>query len=99
MTYKDAGFDGIGVNLAAFWHYWVKKNDRSWSQAVLPLLGAAVCLYIWASLRWQAKAVGGVWLMTTLTTDALPVALMQTAAARRAWPRLRPRAAGAAEFC
>jgi putrescine importer len=52
-----------GVNLASFWHYWVKKNDRSWSQAVLPLLGAVVCLYIWASLRWQAKTAGGVWLV------------------------------------
>ncbi len=57
----------VGVNLAAFWHYWVKKNDRSWSQAVLPLLGAAVCLYIWASLRWQAKTAGGVWLLLGLT--------------------------------
>jgi amino acid transporter len=60
-----------GVNLASFWHYWVKKNDRSWSQAVLPLLGAAVCLYIWVSLRWQAKTAGGVWL-------ALGVAYMLT---------------------
>jgi amino acid transporter len=57
----------IGVNLASFWHYWVKKNDRSWHQAVLPLLGAAVCFYIWASLRWQAKAAGGVWLLLGLT--------------------------------
>ena len=50
-----------GVNFASFWHFWVRRNDRTWSQAVLPLLGFVVCLYLWVSLRWQAKAAGFAW--------------------------------------
>jgi hypothetical protein len=32
-------------------------------QALVPLIGAAVCLYIWWSLRWQAKLAGFVWVL------------------------------------
>ena len=50
------------VNAATFMHYFVKGRNRHWSYLVLPLAGCAVCLYIWASLRWQARLVGCVWL-------------------------------------
>lgn len=52
-----------GVNAAAFAHYFVRGRNRHWSYAVLPLTGCAVCLYIWSSLRWQAKLAGCVWLV------------------------------------
>ena len=50
------------VNLAAFMHYFVRGRNRSWSYLVLPIAGCAVCLYIWSSLRWQARVVGFTWL-------------------------------------
>lgn len=52
----------MGVNLAAFTHYWARAERRRWSDFVLPLLGFLVCLYLWLSLRWPAKVAGGVWL-------------------------------------
>jgi putrescine importer len=51
-----------GVNLAAFKHYFVRGRNRHWTYLVLPLAGCAVCLYIWSSLRWQARLVGFIWL-------------------------------------
>jgi len=56
-----------GVNAAAFSHYFAKGKDRGWSYAVLPLAGCAVCLYIWWSLRWQARLVGATWLILGAT--------------------------------
>lgn len=51
-----------GVNISAFTHYFVRGKNRNWSYLVLPLLGCAVCLYLWFSLRWQARALGFIWL-------------------------------------
>jgi amino acid transporter len=52
----------IGVNASSFRHYWWKARDRSWSQALIPICGIAVCFYIWLSLRPQAKIAGFIWL-------------------------------------
>ncbi|MGI8960551.1 MAG: hypothetical protein ACR2IV_12450 [Bryobacteraceae bacterium] len=51
-----------GVNAASFRHYWWKGNGRTWSHAAIPVCGFAVCLYIWLSLRPQAKLGGLVWI-------------------------------------
>jgi putrescine importer len=50
------------VNLATFMHYFVRGANRKWSFFLPPLAGCGVCLYIWASLRWQAQVVGAIWL-------------------------------------
>src|SRR5436190_8149020 len=52
----------LGVNASAFHHDYVRGRDRRLRYALAPLIGGAVCLYIWWSLRWQAKAAGFVWL-------------------------------------
>jgi len=52
----------IGVNAASLFHYYVKGKDRRRSQALIPILGGIVCVYIWWSLRWQAKLAGFAWL-------------------------------------
>ncbi|HET8646579.1 MAG TPA: APC family permease, partial [Vicinamibacteria bacterium] len=52
----------MGVNLAAFTHYWLRATERRWTDFVLPLLGFLICLYLWWSLRWPAKVAGGLWL-------------------------------------
>ena len=52
----------MGVNLAAFTHYWIRADRRRPADFVMPLLGFLFCLYLWLSLRWPAKLAGGVWL-------------------------------------
>jgi amino acid transporter len=52
----------MGVNLAAFTHYWVRADDRKLTNLVWPLLGFAFCFYLWWSLRTPAKIAGAVWL-------------------------------------
>ena len=51
----------IGVNASAFRYYFLRSRDRRLTHALVPLAGAAVCLYIWWSLRWQAKLAGLTW--------------------------------------
>ncbi len=52
----------MGVNVAAFTRYWVRADDRRVANFVLPLLGFAICFYLWWSLRTPAKIAGGLWL-------------------------------------
>jgi amino acid transporter len=52
----------MGVNLAAFTHYWVRADDRKLTNLIWPLLGFAFCFYLWWSLRTPAKIAGAVWL-------------------------------------
>jgi hypothetical protein len=53
----------IGVNAAAFKHYWWNGHDRSWSQGLIPVCAIGVCLWIWLGLRPQAKCVGLAWIV------------------------------------
>ena len=59
-----AGF--ILVNLSVVRHYWFRLGRRSgWEVAtnlIFPLLGAAVCTYVWLSLSTKAQLAGFVWL-------------------------------------
>jgi putrescine importer len=55
-----------GVNLACFKHDFLNSKTRKWTDAAFPLLGLAVCLYIWISLRWQAKLAGSIWVLAGL---------------------------------
>jgi amino acid transporter len=55
-----------GVNAACFQRDYLKNKDRTWMNAAMPLLALLVCLYIWASLRWQAKFAGAVWVAAGL---------------------------------
>ena len=80
-------------------HWWV-------SGLVAPVVAALLwrrhprarfAAYVFLSLVALRGALAHRW--AALAFAVVVVALMQTAAARRAWPRLRPRAARAAEFC
>jgi amino acid transporter len=53
----------IGVNLAAFTHYWARGRDRSWTHLIPPLAGALICFFIWLNLRNPAKLAGAAWLV------------------------------------
>ncbi|MFA6075602.1 MAG: APC family permease [Negativicutes bacterium] len=56
----------MGVNAATFTHYWLKSNHRKWINAVLPVLGFIVCLFIWFNLKLPAMVLGGTWLCAGL---------------------------------
>ncbi|MGO9776360.1 MAG: APC family permease [Terracidiphilus sp.] len=51
----------MGVNAAAFKHCFL-RGKRSLGNAIPPLAGFAICLYVWLSLRTPAKIAGGAWL-------------------------------------
>ena len=60
----------MGVNASAFVRYYVRAERRTLGNMLPPLLGFAVCFYIWLSLRTPAKVVGLVWLATGLLYGA-----------------------------
>ncbi len=62
MLHFGAFIAFMGVNLAAFTRYWVRSDDRRVTNLLWPLLGFAVCLDLWWSLRTPAKIAGGIWL-------------------------------------
>ena len=61
----------MGVNLATFRQYYLVgqpgRKRRWFSDAALPLLGFAFCLWIWWGLRAPAKIAGGAWFAVGLT--------------------------------
>ena len=60
----------MGVNLSALLRYWVRGEDRSWSNLVIPALGFLICLYMWLSLRTPAKIAGMSWLTAGMVFGA-----------------------------
>jgi putrescine importer len=60
----------MGVNLATFIHYFVRKRQKTFANSVLPLAGFAVCLLLWINLSMFAKIVGIIWLSLGLIFGA-----------------------------
>jgi amino acid transporter len=52
----------MGVNVSAFVRYFLRGERKGLWQFLPPVLGFAVCLYLWLSLGWKAKTVGLLWL-------------------------------------
>ena len=61
----------MGVNLAAFLHYFVRGRQRTLSTLVPPLLGFAICLVLWLGLSPKAKWAGGIWIVVGLILGAI----------------------------
>lgn len=63
-----AGF--VLVNCSVIAHFYIRKRERTGkhilTNLVFPLLGAAVCIYIWLSLSTDAKTAGFAWLILGL---------------------------------
>ncbi len=51
----------MGVNAAAFLRYFV-RGEKTAGNLLVPVLGFAICLAIWLSLRDLAKIAGALWL-------------------------------------
>lgn len=60
----------MGVNVAALMHYSVRGRDWRPTYWVPPVLGCAICFYIWLNLRWPAMILGSAWLLAGLLWGA-----------------------------
>jgi amino acid transporter len=60
----------MGVNLAAFVHYFVREKQRTVANFVLPLAGVAICFLLWLTLSRTAKVVGAVWMAIGIAVGA-----------------------------
>jgi amino acid transporter len=60
----------MGVNAAAFFHYYLRAEEKRLRNLFPPVLGFCICLVIWMNLSWQAKIVGAVWLFLGIVYGA-----------------------------
>jgi putrescine importer len=60
----------MGVNAAAFTHYYLRGRERKLTHLLPPVLGFLICFYIWLSLRTPAKIAGGLWLLVGIAYGA-----------------------------
>lgn len=56
----------MGVNIACFVHYYLRAQRKTVRDFLPPLLGFAVCFYLWASLGHKAQVAGIIWLAAGL---------------------------------
>ncbi|HVN80049.1 MAG TPA: APC family permease [Terriglobia bacterium] len=61
----------MGVNMAAFFRYWLRAEERKWQNFLPPVLGFLICLYIFLSLRTPAKIMGTLWLSAGVIYGAI----------------------------
>lgn len=52
----------MGVNAAAFVRYYLRAEEKRWSNLFPPLLGFFICAFIWWNLSPPAKIAGTIWL-------------------------------------
>lgn len=60
----------MGVNAAAFWHYFVRDKKRTLYNFFMPCAGFFICLLLWWSLSWRAKVLGVVWMAAGIAYGA-----------------------------
>jgi putrescine importer len=52
----------MGVNAAAFVHYYWRSQEKKFGEFLMPVLGFVVCAAIWWNLSPPAKIAGSIWL-------------------------------------
>jgi putrescine importer len=52
----------MGVNAAAFVHYFVRRPEKKMANFLPPVLGFLICLALWWSLSTSAKILGSIWM-------------------------------------
>ncbi len=60
----------MGVNCAAFFHYFVRRRERTLSNLLMPAAGFFICLLLWLSLSWHAKLMGTLWMAAGIAYGA-----------------------------
>ncbi|HTU32704.1 MAG TPA: APC family permease, partial [Candidatus Acidoferrum sp.] len=53
----------MGVNAAAFVHYFLRAEKKRWTAFVAPILGFLICFYIWRNLSKYALLLGAFWML------------------------------------
>jgi amino acid transporter len=61
----------MGVNAAAFVHYWWRGESRTLSHFLVPLLGLIICGFIWIHLSRAAMILGAVWMTAGILYGAI----------------------------
>jgi amino acid transporter len=52
----------MGVNVSSFVRYFIRGEHKRFGHLIVPVLGFAICLYLWLSLGYKAKIAGMCWL-------------------------------------
>lgn len=60
----------MGVNAAAFWHYYVREKHRTAYTLLMPIAGFLICLVLWWSLSKDAKLLGILWMAVGIAYGA-----------------------------
>lgn len=60
----------MGVNGAAFMHYFVRGTERKITHFVPPVLGFFICLGLWWNLSVPAKILGSIWMILGIAFGA-----------------------------
>jgi putrescine importer len=53
----------MGVNAAAFGHYYLRAEKRNFISAIAPVAGFVICAILWWNLSANARIVGGIWMV------------------------------------
>jgi putrescine importer len=61
----------MGVNAAAFVRYYLRAEAKTWTNLVFPVLGFAICFFIWRNLGRYAIALGAVWMAVGIAYGAV----------------------------
>jgi putrescine importer len=61
----------MGVNAAAFVHYFLRAKEKNWFDFVSPVLGFLICLFIWRNLSPKAMLLGAVWMAVGIAYGAV----------------------------
>jgi len=60
----------MGVNVAALARFYFRESHKQWWNFVSPALGFLICMMLWLSLSWRAKALGLAWMVAGLAYGA-----------------------------
>jgi putrescine importer len=61
----------MGVNAAAFFRYFVRADQKRWTNLVIPALGFGICFFIWLNLSQAAKLTGTAWMAAGILYGAI----------------------------
>ena len=60
----------MGVNAAAFVRYYLRAQEKRWTNLLPPVLGFFICGFIWWNLSPPAKIAGAIWLVVGIAYAA-----------------------------
>jgi putrescine importer len=60
----------MGVNAAAFIHYYLRAEEKKLTHLVPPFLGFFICLLLWLNLSRPAKIAGAIWMAVGIAFGA-----------------------------